>query len=224
MDNILIGLVAPKRSGKDTAANYLCSSYGFKKYNFADPLKKGIGEMFGLTFEQLDGKDKEVVDPFWGVTPRELFQKIGTELFQFELPKIIDEFKDFDRTFWVKCFEKWYINKKDEYEKTKMFWSNGAFENILRDLPTNIFDTTKPNFRVVVSDVRFKHEADRLREMGAVLIKIKRSTQENDYSNHSSETGTEDIKCDYTVVNDGFMIDLYEQLDGIVNNLICRDI
>ena len=84
MEKILIGLVAPKRSGKDTAANYLCSAYGFKKYNFADPLKKGVSEIFGLTYDQLNGDDKEKIDPFWGVTPRELFQKIGTELFQYE--------------------------------------------------------------------------------------------------------------------------------------------
>lgn len=224
MDEILIGLVAPKRSGKDTAANYLCTSYGFKKYNFADPLKRGIAEIFGLSQSQLNGDDKEVVDPFWGVCPRELFQKVGTELFQFELPKIVNEFKEFERTFWVKCFEKWYLNKKDEYIRTRLFWSNGAFKNILMDLPSNIFDTSKPNFRVIVSDVRFKHEADKLKEMGAVLIKIKRNVEENDYSMHSSETSTEDIICDYEVTNNGFMIDLYEQLDEIVNKLIYRDI
>lgn len=224
MGEIIIGLVAPKRSGKDTAANYLCSSYGFKKYNFADPLKKGIAEIFGLSHEQLNGNNKEVVDPFWGVTPRELFQKIGTELFQFELPKVVNEFKDFERTFWVKCFEKWYVNKKDEYVRSKLFWSDAAFKNILMDLPSNIFDTSKPNFRVVVSDVRFKHEADKLKEMGAVLIKIRRNVEENDYSVHSSETGTDDILCDYEIENNNFMIDLYEQLDEIVNKLICRDI
>lgn len=224
MNEILIGLVAPKRSGKDTAANYLCTSYGFKKYNFADPLKKGVAEIFGLTYEQLDGVYKETVDPFWGVTPRELFQKVGTELFQFELPKIVPEFKDFDRTFWVKCFEKWYNNKKNEYERSKLFWSNSNFKNILMELPSNIFDTTKPNFRVVVSDVRFKHEADKLKEMGAILIKIKRNTEENFYSTHSSETGTEDIICDYEIENNTYMTDLYEQLDNIIKNLIYRDI
>ena len=63
MEKILIGLVAPKRSGKDTAADYLCQKYHFKKYNFADPLKEGIGKMFGFSHDQLYGKDKEVTDP-----------------------------------------------------------------------------------------------------------------------------------------------------------------
>jgi hypothetical protein len=224
MDKILIGLVAPKRSGKDTVANYLCSSYGFKKYNFADPLKKGIKEIFGLTYEQLDGKDKEVVDPFWGITPRELFQKIGTEIFQFELPKVIEQFGDFDRTFWVKCFEKWYITKKEEYEINRMYWSNNTFEKMLKDLPVNLYDTTKPIFRVVVSDVRFKHEAKKIKEMGGILIKINRSVEENDYSTHLSEKENEEINCDYTIENNDYIVDVYEQFDNLMAKILYCDI
>lgn len=220
MDKILIGLVAPKMSGKDTAANYLCSSYNFKKYNFADPLKGGIAQIFGLTYEQLDGKEKESVDPFWGVTPRELFQKIGTELFQFELPKLIDKFKDFDRNFWVKCFEKWYLNEENTYEKNRSFWSVGAFESMLKDLPSNIFDTSKPNFRVVVADVRFKHEASRLKEMGAVLIKINRNIKENDFSHHRSEMEIDEIICDYEIKNDSSIVNLQNELDTIIKKFI----
>lgn len=224
MEEILIGLVAPKQSGKDTAANYLCTAYGFSKYNFADPLKNAIGNIFGFSYEQLHGKEKEIVDPFWGVTPRELFQKIGTELFQYHLPNEVDEFKNFGRNFWVKCFEKWYLSKKNDYESVKMHWASGAFENMIRDLPSNIFDTTKPNFRVVVSDVRFLHEAKKIKEMGGILIKIERDYQKNDYSVHSSETELDEIICDYTIKNDGFMVDMYEQFDKIVKNLIYHDI
>lgn len=224
MEKVLIGLVAPKRSGKDTAANYLSTSYGFRKYNFADPLKKGIGEMFGLSYDQLDGEGKEKIDPYWGVTPRELFQKIGTELFQYELPKVIDQFKDQGRNFWVRCFEKWYLSQLDEYHKSKSHWSNDVFESMIRDIPANIFDHTRPNFRVVVSDVRFVHEAKKIKEMGGILIKINRNTEENDHNNHLSEKENESISCDYTLENNGFMLDLYEQLDDLMKNLIYRDI
>ena len=224
MGNILIGLVAPKRSGKDTAANYICSSYGFKKYNFADPLKKGIKEIFGLSYEQLEGEEKEKIDPFWGVSPRELFQKIGTELFQYELPKIFEQFKDYDRTFWVKCFEKWYSTQLKNYELNKLYWSSNVFDNMMRDIPSNFFDVSKPNFRVVVSDVRFIHEAKKIKEMGGILIKVDRNTEDNDYSKHSSEIENENIECDYIVQNNGFMKDMYEQFDEIIKQLIYCDI
>ena len=65
-----------------------------KLFNFADPLKNAIGEIFGFSYEQLHGKEKEIVDPFWGVTPRELFQKIGTELFQYHLPNEVEKMKE----------------------------------------------------------------------------------------------------------------------------------
>lgn len=220
MEKILIGLVAPKRSGKDTAANYLCSAYGFKKYNFADPLKKGVSEIFGLTYDQLNGDDKEKIDPFWGVTPRELFQKIGTELFQYELPKIVEQFNDYGRTFWVKCFEKWYANKFEEYQKNKVYWSNNMFEALIKDIPHSLFENTKPNFRVVVADIRFLHEAKKIKEMGGILIKIDRTTAENEYNLHSSEKENEEIVCDYVFKNDGFILDLYEQFDELLKNLI----
>lgn len=224
MSKILIGLVAPKQSGKDTAANYLCSAYSFSKYNFADPLKNAIGDIFGFSYEQLHGKEKEVIDPFWKVTPRELFQKIGTELFQYHLPNEVEEFKDFGRLFWVKCFERWYLNKEKDYDFARTHWSNGAFESMLKDLPTNIFDTTKPNFRVIVSDVRFLHEANKIKEMGGILIKINRSGEKNEYSNHTSETELNEIFCDYTLENNGYLVDLYEELDKIIKNLIYHDI
>lgn len=224
MDEILIGLVAPKQSGKDTAANYLCTAYGFKKYNFADPLKIAIGNIFGFSYEQLHGKEKESIDPFWEVSPRELFQKIGTELFQYHLPNEIEEFKKFGRSFWVKCFEKWYLDRKNDYISAKTHWSSGAFENMLKDLPSNIFDTTKPNFRVIVSDVRFVHEANKIKKMGGILIKIDRDNQKNIYSDHSSEIELDEILCDHVVKNDGDLLELYEQFDNIVKNLIYRDI
>jgi hypothetical protein len=67
------------RIGKDTTADYLVAKYGFKKLSFADPLKAALGAGLGLTREQLYGRLKEVVDPFWGETPRVLLQKIGTD-------------------------------------------------------------------------------------------------------------------------------------------------
>lgn len=218
MDNILIGLVAPKRSGKDTAANYLCSSYGFKKYNFADPLKRGIGEIFGLTYNQLDGDEKEIIDPFWGVTPRELLQKIGTELFQFELPKVVDQFKDFDRTFWVKCFEKWYTEKEKLFNQNKTTWSNSVFDNMIKGLPHDFLYKNNPSLKIVVSDIRFLHEAKKIKDLNGLLIKINRNNKQNEYSSHKSEIEFNEIKCDYTIENDGDILNLHKKIDTLIKN------
>ena len=83
----LIGLVGFKGSGKGEVAKYLgterCfNNTRFRTESFAALLKKVCKEVYGLNDEQLYGKLKEVVDPFWGVTPRAILQDIGTRGFR----------------------------------------------------------------------------------------------------------------------------------------------
>ena len=78
-DTLVIGLCGYARSGKDTVADLLVKQHGFVKVRFADALKRGLAEMFGLTPAQLDGDEKETVVPWLGVSPRYLQQTLGTE-------------------------------------------------------------------------------------------------------------------------------------------------
>ena len=75
----LIGITGRARSGKDTAADYLCNSVGFKKYSFATPIKEAVKTMFGLTEDHVNGHLKETVLHDLGVSPRFLMQTLGTE-------------------------------------------------------------------------------------------------------------------------------------------------
>jgi hypothetical protein len=79
MKRTIIGFGHVAQSGKDTAARYLAVNHFFTHGAFAGALKDAAGAMFGLSTEQLHGRTKEVVDPFWGVTPRNLLQRLGTE-------------------------------------------------------------------------------------------------------------------------------------------------
>lgn len=76
----LFGIHGKARSGKDTVVKYLTDNYGFIRNAFADPLKRAAQQMFMLTDAQTwDENLKEEVIPYWGMSPREIFQKIGTE-------------------------------------------------------------------------------------------------------------------------------------------------
>lgn len=78
---VLIGLIGRKQSGKDTFADYLVSHYGFEKHAFAGPVKEVCRVMFQLTMEQLeDPQQKEKVDERWGLSPRQMMQKVGTDM------------------------------------------------------------------------------------------------------------------------------------------------
>lgn len=76
----IIGIAGKARSGKDTIAAHLWTHYGFTRMAFADPVKLATQAAFGLSNEQtwLD-EHKEVVIPFWGLSPRQMFQLMGTE-------------------------------------------------------------------------------------------------------------------------------------------------
>lgn len=89
---IILGLFGRKGSGKDTFADYLVENFGFQKLSFAGPLKNTCKELFSLTDAQLnDPVLKETVVEKWNLTPRQILQKVGTDLFR----------NHFSSTFWV---------------------------------------------------------------------------------------------------------------------------
>lgn len=76
----LIGLSGKARSGKDTVANILGAHFGFTRLAFADPVKLAAQQIFGLSHAQTwDDTLKNEVVPYWDMTPRQMFQKLGTD-------------------------------------------------------------------------------------------------------------------------------------------------
>lgn len=100
----IIGLSGKKGSGKDTCAlilqNLTRSENGNHQYQtiaFATPIKDICQQVFKLSAEQVhDPILKEVRDPFWNKTPRQIMQQIGTDLFR----------NHFDQDIWIKVMER----------------------------------------------------------------------------------------------------------------------
>ena len=95
----IIALCGVKRSGKDTAASFIASAFGYQHVKFAGRLKDCCRLLFNLSDEQLEGRLKEVEDPRWQQTPRRIMQFFGTELMQIELQRLIP---GIGTSFWVK--------------------------------------------------------------------------------------------------------------------------
>lgn len=93
MSNLIIGIGYKARTGKDTAAEYLTEHYHFERVGFADALKRGVKGMFTLTHNQIWGDEKLVEDPYWGKTPVQLLQEIGTDVMR----------DHYDADIWVKA-------------------------------------------------------------------------------------------------------------------------
>ena len=109
----LIGILGRKRSGKDTLGSYMIEKYGYERYAFADPIKDILKTMFDLSDNQLN-KDKEKIDERWGVSPRTILQKFGTEICRNNLENFIPHIKLDGETLWVKLFKIFYEKNKDK--------------------------------------------------------------------------------------------------------------
>jgi hypothetical protein len=103
----LIGFLAKRQRGKDTICDYITKHHNYQKKSFAEPLKKGVQCFFNFTDEQLYTDKKEIIDDKWGVSPREVFQIIGTNIVRDQFDILFNN-KIKGETFWIQNFNIWY--------------------------------------------------------------------------------------------------------------------
>ena len=121
----IIGIKGKSGSGKDTVANYLIEKYGFQKLALADSLKEIVSIISGWSLEQLRGDTLEsrvfretVKHPDFGLTGRQLLQKIGTDCLR----------DHFDSWLWIKILQR----RIEESESDKIVITDLRFENEIR--------------------------------------------------------------------------------------------
>ena len=117
---MILGLVGYKGSGKDVMADYLVQHYSFQKMSFAGPLKDVCKKLFDLTDEHFtDRRLKEQKLEYWSLSPREILQKVGTDLFR----------KHFDSEFWVHQMENKISQLLKVHPHTNIICSDVRFQN-----------------------------------------------------------------------------------------------
>lgn len=83
------------------------------------------------------------------------------------------------------------------------------------DLWVNAWAATLPSGNVVCEDVRFGNEAEAIRKAGGIVIRINRGNP--DEPGHISELMP--FEADYTIRNDGSVIDLNRKVSTLLYNL-----
>jgi hypothetical protein len=94
----LIGFAGTKGVGKDTAAEVLVRKHGFVNRKFAQPIKDVCSLAFQIPASDFEGPAKEVVVEAHGLSPRQMMQLVGTDMFR----------RMVDADFWVRHFQDWY--------------------------------------------------------------------------------------------------------------------
>lgn len=196
-------------SGKDTAADYLCEKYNFRRDSFASTLKDVVSIVFGWERELLEGRTlqsrewREQVDPWWStrlnipnLTPRWVLQHWGTEVCR----------GAFHDDIWIACLE-------------------SRLQNINKD--------------TVITDARFANEIHAIRRSGGVVVRVKRGADPEwflsailanngdqaslqkllDMKIHASERSWAGYPLDAIIENDSSLADFHQQLTSLVENL-----
>lgn len=98
MNKKLIGIHGKPHSGKDTIANFLIPLLNLKRFGPSVQVKKATAAMFNIPEEYLyDEKMKDQIDSFWGISYREMAQKVGNESSR----------KIFGEDFWMRHVNKY---------------------------------------------------------------------------------------------------------------------
>lgn len=202
---MIIGMVGFIGSGKGTVGDYL-QQKRFVKESFAKPLKDAVAIIFNWPRHLLEGdteesrKWRDQVDVFWSeqlgweVTPRLVLQKMGTEAGR----------NVFGYPLWTASL----INRLDI------------------------------NQNYVITDVRFENEIKAIRDIGGILVRVARGSDPEWFelaqtflrnfpeetllpfkgkNIHISEYGWVNSPLDQILHNDGSLVYLYQQIDGVID-------
>jgi hypothetical protein len=74
-----------------------------------------------------------------------------------------------------------------------------------------------PHIHTVVSDIRFLDEARTIKELGGIIVRIVRSSNESP-DRHISEIEQDDIIHDFTIYNNGDVKSLYKSIDNVLQS------
>lgn len=193
----LIGIQGHAGAGKDSIATYLHAFYkDVYIEHFADPLKACASAAFGIPVEDFsDPTLKNNPNSYWGVSPRQIAQFLGTEIFRETIGKLIPTSQN---TFWIdrltgKLSGQLLLGGEGEYDDG---------------------DT------VITADVRFQNEVDYITNQGGVIITVERSGYEGNVGipGHASETKGLVIPStqSYKLFNNGTIPELLASVEGIL--------
>lgn len=184
---MLIGLHGKPRVGKDTLAAHLIKKFSLLRYGPSVRVKMTTAAMFDFPVEYLDDDNmKDQMDPFWGMTYRQMAQKVGKESSR-------DVFGD---DIWMRHVEK----------KLK------ELGTVIDGIPVGQMMYHAKG--LILADVRYESEINWIKNYGGdVIFIIRNNAPKSSDTGHIVDAGLPTDLADILINNDGTKEELYANAD-----------
>ena len=187
---LIIGIHGKPRSVKSTLARYLSArgKYNLYQYGPSVAVKDAAAAMFGVDRALFDDDNKkDVIDPYWKLTYREMAQKVGKE-----------SSRDiFGEDFWMR-----HVQRK---------WNSICNEQTL-DGRYNAAHFVYNG--MILADVRYANEVKWIQERaGTVIFIVRDNLPVSSGTDHAAEAGLSVALANFVIYNNGTLEELYKQVD-----------
>lgn len=194
---MIIGLNGRKQVGKDTVGAYLVRHYGFERRSFADPLKRSMAALFNIPVGELEvlknHPEVQLQTTYCGTLASEMDGTIDTPLVSFNFRQLLQR----------------YGEESHRQVLDPDIWVNYTLPLDL-EYPGQI--------GIVVTDVRYRNEAERIKGLKGYVVNIQRPT-EGEADPHTSEQPLPLNLIDYVLSNEGNMKELYTNIEVMMAHL-----
>lgn len=174
IDKTVIAITGKKRSGKDSAGDYLRRFGYLPAQKLAQPIKDIAMLMFGWSHAMVEGidYDREQVIPELGISVRQFLQECGS-LFKYDLSEKVPLYKEQQGTkVWAKILTRWLAERQHD--------------------------------KFYLTDVRFPEEVEELRDNISRVVVVRLISDRTPWDPHISEVAVDEIQPDFTIVNNGY--------------------
>jgi hypothetical protein len=210
---MIIGFFGQAESGKDTAADYLVSEFGYTKVAFADVMKRIARDVWDFSAEQLWGPQelKNKPDPRFPLadgsclTPRRALQVLGTEV---------------GRNIYQDTWVDYAMRTAAALLKGGCIYH--ASEGLIEAPTGSVYSKG-----VVISDVRFMNEIKSIHRNHGYVVRLKREGKTGIFAGgikgHASETemqGIQDSEVDDVIQVTEGIPEFHKQLYTMMNKTI----
>lgn len=196
---MIIAFSGVKFAGKDTAAEGLIRSYGFKRIGLADRLKDICSHVFDIPREDMDNPSKKELLFTIPITINPDHIKHLLELLSYD--EFVFSFEDTCKAICKNFIGKILTSIRDTLQTVGTDICRAFIQDDiwLAYVKHSINNSKVP---IVITDARFQNERDYLKSLGAILVLVKRPGCESNSSHISENQLGNESDYDVVIYND----------------------